>query len=293
MDPRRDALVRENLALVDHVVRRVSGNFPGHIDRQELASAGRLGLTEAALRYDFDREIPFAPYAARRIRGAVLDLMRSQDWVPRKVRDVARDVATTTAKLQERLGRTPHDTEIASAMGIAVGELRESRVAVHHGRLEALERTAHDDRDPSDQLVDQTQMSIEELLENRELHGYLRSALAALPERLRLIVVGHYLEGRSLDELASTFAITPSRISQLKSDAIDIIRQGLEAQFATATETVRPKGRVAIRQARYASAIAEHADWRARLQAAAPIRQLPDDPAVDQPLVGQGIDRSA
>jgi RNA polymerase sigma factor for flagellar operon FliA len=293
MDPRRDALVRENLALVDHVVRRVSGNFPGHIDRQELTSAGRLGLTEAALRYDFDREIPFAPYAARRIRGAVLDLMRSQDWVPRKVRDVARDVATTTNKLQERLGRTPHDTEIASAMGIAVSDLRDSRVAVHHGRLEALDRTSHDERDPSDQLVDQTQMSIEELLENRELHGYLRSALAALPERLRLIVVGHYLEGRSLDELATTFAITPSRISQLKSDAIDIIRQGLEAQFATATETGRPKGRVAIRQARYASAIAEHADWRSRLQTAAPIRPVPAQPPMAQPLAAQGVHRSA
>jgi RNA polymerase sigma factor for flagellar operon FliA len=179
-------------------------------------------------------------------------------------------------------------------MGIAIGELRDSRVAVHHGRLEALERTAHDDRDPSDQLVDQTQMSIEELLENRELHGYLRSVLAALPERLRLIVVGHYLEGRSLDDLATTFAITPSRISQLKSDAIEIIRQGLEAQFATATEaTGRPKGRVAIRQARYASAIAEHADWRSRLQVAAPIRPVPADPPAAQPLVGQGVDRSA
>ena len=284
MDQRRDALVRDNLALVDHVVRRVAGNFPGHIDRQELVSAGRLGLTEAALRYDFDREVPFAPYAARRIRGAVLDLMRSQDWVPRKVRDTARDVATTTTKLQTRLGRTPHDGEIAEAMGIGLGDLHQSRAAVHHGRLEALDRSTAEDRDPVDHLVDHTVMSIEELLENRELHGYLRSALAALPERLRLIVVGHYLEGRPLDELARTFGITPSRISQLKSDAIEIIREGLEAQFSSEERESRPKGRVAIRRARYASAIAEHADWRTRLQGtASPMEPRPTVAAVPVP----------
>jgi RNA polymerase sigma factor for flagellar operon FliA len=267
METRRDALVRDHLALVDHVVRRVSGNFPGHIERQELVAAGRLGLTEAALRYDFDREVPFGPYAARRIRGAVLDLMRSQDWVPRKVRDTARDAANTATKLETRLGRAPRDGEVAAAMGIAVTELRDSIMATTHGRVETLDRMGADrDRDAADTLVDHTVMGVEELLENRELRGYLRSALASLPERLRLIIVGHYLEGRSLDELATTFGLTPSRISQLKSDAVEIIRTGVDAQFAPTDDGAKPKGRVAIRQARYATAIAEHADWRSRIQ---------------------------
>jgi RNA polymerase sigma factor for flagellar operon FliA len=281
MDPRREALVRDHLPLVDHVVRRVAGSFPGHVERQELAGAGRLGLTEAALRYDFDREIPFAPYASRRIRGAVLDLMRAQDWVPRKVRDTARDAALTAAKLEVRLGRPPYDVEVARAMGIEVTELRDSRMAVSHGRVDTLDRTAVEDRDASETLVDHTVMSIEEQLENRELRGYLRSALAALPERLRLIVVGHYLEGRSLDELARTFGITPSRISQLKSDAVDIIRAGMDAQFEAEAEAApaAPKGRVAIRKARYASAIAEHADWRARL--AQTSARMPRDPRTE------------
>jgi RNA polymerase sigma factor for flagellar operon FliA len=281
MDPRREALVRDHLQLVDHVVRRVAGSFPGHVERQELAAAGRLGLTEAALRYDFGRRVPFAPYASRRIRGAVLDLMRSQDWVPRKVRDTARDAALTAAKLEIRLGRAPHDVEVAGAMGIEVTELRDSRMAVSHGRIETLDRVAVEDRDASDTLVDHTVMSLEEHLENRELHGYVRSALATLPERLRLIVVGHYLEGRSLDELARAFGITPSRVSQLKSDAVDIIRAGVDAQFASDVAAATPKGRVAIRKARYATAIAEHADWRARLtRTTQTSARMPQDPPI-------------
>lgn len=264
MEARREALIRDHLSLVDHVVRRTSGSFPSHIERQELRAAGRLGLTEAALRYDFDRAIPFAPFAARRIRGAVLDLMRSQDWVPRKVRETAREAGITTNSLQHRLGRTPADDEVAEAMGIEVDELRTSRSAVRRGGIGSLDQSAGDDARV--EVADHTQATIEELLEQRELKGYVRAALDSLPERLRLIVVGHYLEGRSLDELAEYLQLTPSRVSQLKADAIEIIRAGIEAQFAPSDAAgARPKGRVAIRQARFAAAVAEHATWKARL----------------------------
>ena len=154
MDPRRDALVRDNLSLVDHVVRRAAGSFPAHIERQELIAAGRLGLTEAALRYDFDRDIPFAPYAARRIRGAVLDLMRSQDWVPRKVRDTARNATATATSLEHRLGRRPEEDEVADAMGIGLQELRDSQAAVTHGTVGTLDRGARDEE--SVEIVDHT-----------------------------------------------------------------------------------------------------------------------------------------
>lgn len=270
MDPRRDALIREHLSLVDHVVRRASGSFPPHVDRQDLVAAGRLGLTEAALRYDFERSIPFAPYAARRIRGAVMDLMRSQDWVPRRVRDTVRDATVTTASLERRLGRAPEDVEVAAAMGIEIDELRSSRLAARHSTVDTLDR-ATSEEGPTE-VVDQTQLSIEEMLEHRELRGYVRAALDSLPERLRLIVVGHYIEGRSLDELAAFLRLTPSRISQLKSDAIEAIRNGVDAQFRQVEDDDQapPKGRAAIRRARYAAAIAEHADWRSRLLTARP-----------------------
>jgi RNA polymerase sigma factor for flagellar operon FliA len=264
LDQRRAALIEGHLLLVDHVVRRVSASYPSFIDDQELVAAGRLGLTEAAMRYDFDREVPFAPYAARRIRGSVLDLMRSSDWLGRKVRETAREVDRVETSLRHRLGRAPEEHEVAAAAHIEVQELRETHAAVAHGTVGTLERGPLDHGDPIDSLVDPTVMEIPELLEQRELRGYVRSALVSLPERLRLIVVGHYLEGRSVEELAETLGITPSRVSQLRADAIEIIRTGVEAQFRPRDEA-RPHGRVAIRRAAFASAVATHSDWRARL----------------------------
>jgi len=265
MEPRRRRLIEDHLLLVDHIVRKVTGSVPAFVDRQELVAAGRLGLTEAAIRYDFEREIPFAPYAARRIRGAVLDHLRADDWVPRSVRETARLADHATQRLHHRLGRTPEDTEVADAIGVGVGTLRETRAAVTYGTTATLEATGDQD-DLLVHLVDRGALAPDERLEQRELQGYVRAAVHHLPERLRMIVIGHYLEGRSLDELAVLLGITPSRVSQLRSDAIEMIRDGVDAQFSNPSGE-RPKGRVAIRQAQYAAAVARHADWRARLVA--------------------------
>lgn len=266
MEPRRRRLIEEHLLLVDHVVRKVTGSVPAFVDRQELLSAGRLGLTEAAIRYEFERDVPFAPFAARRIRGAVLDHLRADDWVPRAVRETARLADHATQRLHHRLGRSPEDSEVADAIGVAVGTLRDTRAAVAYGSTATLDAHGEHDEDLLVHLVDRSALAPDERLEQRELEGYVRAAVHHLPERLRLIVVGHYLEGRSLDELADLLGVTPSRVSQLRSDAIEMIRDGVGAQF-TAPDGGRPKGRVAIRQAQFAAAVARHADWRTRLVA--------------------------
>jgi len=264
VEDRRVQLIEQHLTLVEHVVRRLMTGFPRHVDRSELESAGRLGLTEAAARYDFTLGVPFAPYAARRIRGSVIDLMRSSDWVPRGMRDVTRHAEEI--RLRERIADRdgPTDEQIANELGIGTERLRRAREATNHGSPTTLD--AATDHDHLDTLADSTVPTIDEVLENRELHGYLRSALASLPERLRVIVIGHYLEGRSLEELADLLGVTSSRVSQLRADAIDILRHGIEAQFSS-DPAAEPKGRVEIRQARFASSVARHADWRTRLVA--------------------------
>ena len=297
MDPRRDQLIRDNLPLVEHVVRRVTSSFPSFIDQQELLAAGRLGLTEAASRYDFGRDIPFAAYAARRIRGAVMDVMRSNDWVPRKVRDTAREIDRVETKLHRQLGRRPEADEVAAASGIPIEELRATHAAVANGSVGTLDRIAGEPGpQAADALADPTVMDIEELLESRELHGYLRAALDNLPERLRLIIVGHYLEGRSVDELGRLLDVTPSRVSQLRADAIEMIRHGVESQFGPGVDEA-PKGRVAIRQARYAAAIAQHADWRSRLLATNYLQHRGGRPEAtpdhERSTGIEGVDRSA
>jgi len=266
MEDRRVQLIEQHLTLVDHVVRRLVTGFPRHVDRSELESAGRLGLTEAAVRYDFSLGVPFAPYAARRIRGSVLDLMRSSDWVPRGMRGVSRhaDEIRSRERIAERA--LPTDQQIADELGIDADRLRRAREATNHGSPTTLDAAAGTDRDRLDTLTDSTVPTIDEVLENRELHGYLRSALASLPERLRVIAIGHYLEGQSLEELADLLGVTSSRVSQLRADAIEILRHGIEAQFSP-SPTTGPKGRVEIRQAQFAASVARHADWRTRLVA--------------------------
>ena len=266
MERHRVALIEENISLVDHVVRKLVSGFPRHIDRSELESAGRLGLTEAAARFDDTLGVPFAPYAARRIRGSVLDLMRSSDWVPRGMRDVTRQADEIRSRERSADRAAPSDDQVAREIGVGADRLRRARAATTHGSPTTLDSANEADRDRLEHLIDDTVPTIDEVLENRELHGYLRSALASLPERLRVIVVGHYLEGRSLEELAELLDVTSSRVSQLRADAIEIIRHGIDAQFHTAP-TDSPKGRVEIRQAQFASSVARHADWRTRLVA--------------------------
>jgi RNA polymerase sigma factor FliA len=269
MEQRRAALVEAHLALVEQVVLKVSSGFPRFVDRSELISAGMLGLVEAANRYDFDRSVPFAGYAVQRIRGAVLDVARSVDWTPRPVRHMARQVEDATQELANRLRHRPDDDQVATAMGVDPAVLRDLRERVNFGVLRALD-DGHDlDRpDESSQLRDRSASEPDELLESAELSGYLRSALHTLPERHRMIIVGLYFEDRSFEELADLLGVTPSRISQLRSDAVQMIKDGIEAQFEP-TPAARPKGRVEIRQARYAADIARHADWRTRISSPA------------------------
>lgn len=265
MEQRRRTLIDEHLPLVEQVVLRTARGLPRFVDRSELISAGMLGLVEAAHRFDFDRAVPFSAYASQRIRGAVLDVARDADWSPRSVREGARRVEEASSKLATRLGAVPDDEAIAAETGISLAELRQLRERVRFGVLRALDHGGPGDSTPErDMIWDRGEPGPEELIESAELRGYLRSALQSLPERHRLVIVGIYLENRSFEELADLLAVTTSRVSQLRADAVEMLREGIEAQFRPAS-TERPKGRVEIRKANFAAEIAAHADWRTRL----------------------------
>ena len=274
MENRRTELVERHLPLVEQVVLRVSGSFPRFVDRSELVSAGMLGLVEAADRFDFDRGVPFAGYAVQRIRGAVLDTARSADWSPRSTRQLARRVEDATQDLAREHRSTPSDDQVADRLDIGVEELRRMRERIDHGMMRALDSRQELDRaEDHDHLVDRTVPGLEELLEDREMNGYLRAALGSLSERHRMVVVGLYFEKRSFEEIAELLGVTPSRVSQIRADALEIIRHGIDSQFVEERSDERPKGRVAIRQARFAAEVARRSDYRGRLSASAAWRE--------------------
>ncbi len=234
-DPVTQKLIEDNLPLVRHVVFQVAVNFPRHVEREELATAGALGLVEAARRYDESRGVPFERFAAQRIRGAILDAVRAADWAPRSVRNLARRLESTEQRLASNLGRMPSAAETAEALGVSGEELRRLQDKMFRSVVLALEYDVNDGEEDLtlvEVLTDDATLEPSEELENRELKAYLRDAVHLLPERHRLVVVGYFLEGKKSQDLASLLGVTESRISQLHTKAVLRLRSRLTEQDA-------------------------------------------------------------
>ncbi len=265
-----NAMIEANLPLVKHIVLQVAVHFPRHVEREELARAGALGLVEAARRYDESRGVPFDRFAAQRIRGAILDAVRAADWAPRSVRTLARKLEATEQQLASRLGRIPTTEEMAEALSMDTKELSRLRDRMFRSVVLALEHEVSDDVDDDltlvDVLVDHAAVEPSEELETRELHAYLRDAIALLPERQRLVILGYFLEGRTSQELARFLGVTESRISQIRSEAIQMLKEGIEAQYASGSASApAPRGRSARRKKAYVEAIGERSEWGDRM----------------------------
>src|SRR5262249_52329751 len=147
-------LIEQHLPLVKHIVFQVAVHFPRHVERDELARAGALGLVEAARRYDAARGVPFDRFAAQRIRGAILDAVRAADWAPRSVRTLARKLESVEQRLATELGRVPSAVEMADALGMSRTELSRLQDRLFRSVVLALEHEVNDETDEDLTLVD-------------------------------------------------------------------------------------------------------------------------------------------
>lgn len=270
IEPELAELIETNLPLVKHIVFQVAVHFPRHVDRDELARAGALGLVEAARRYDADRGVPFERFAAQRIRGAILDAVRAADWAPRSVRNLARKLESAEQRLATELGRVPSLDEMSDALGMTRSELNRLQDRMFRSVVLALEHETADDVEKDLTLVDVLvdEHSVEPLaeLETRELHGYLRDAISLLPERHRLVIVGYFLEGKTSQDLADFLDVTESRISQLRSESLLMLKEGIEAQYLNdIPQPSDASGRVARRKATYAKGIGDASKFSDRM----------------------------
>lgn len=229
----RDRLVLHYAPLVKYVAGRVGTGLPAHVDVGDLIQSGIFGLVDAIEKFEPERGLKFETYAMQRIRGAILDDLRSQDWVPRSVRSRARDVERALERLGGRLQRTPTDSELAAELSITISELRElyaqlqltSVVALDEliaaGRGTAsLAETLPDDyaEDPVANLVDQ------------DSRRQLADAIAQLAERDRIVVTLYYFENLTLAEIGRVLGVTESRVCQLHTRAVLRLRTKLAEQ---------------------------------------------------------------
>ncbi|GAC1319532.1 MAG: FliA/WhiG family RNA polymerase sigma factor [Acidimicrobiales bacterium] len=264
---REDELVRRHLRLVGYAVSDLATKVPKHVSRSDLTSAGMEGLAQAARSFDPARGIAFDRYAATRIRGALLDELRRRDWASRSVRARARQVGAVTDALTTRLGRIPTDGEVAQAAAMDRSAVSAVQADVYRAvvlNYEALVTGVDSEGD-----VPAATDTPDGVLIDRERKAYLLDSVGALPERLRRVVIGYFFEERPMQELADELGVTESRISQMRAEALSLLRDGMNSQLDPELLPVeKPTGRVARRKAAYYEAVANRSDYRSRLTAA-------------------------
>jgi len=221
----RDRLILTYAPLVKFVAGRVGASLPAHVDEQDLVSYGLLGLIGAIERFDPSREIKFETFAMARIRGAIIDELRSLDWVPRSVRSRARQIEQTIGELESKLGRAPTDEEIAGKLGVSEGELENDLFQISRTSIAALDElwtvsAGGDQVSLIDTIEDTSGPQPAQALDATELREALGEAIARLPEREKLVITLYYYEELTLREIGEVLGVTESRVSQLHTKAI-------------------------------------------------------------------------
>jgi RNA polymerase sigma factor for flagellar operon FliA len=237
---------------------------PAHVSRDDLMSAGMMALVQAAQAFDPDRGVSFSGYAATRIRGGIVDELRSLDWASRSVRRRARQVEEARNTLAVSLGRVATDQEVASTLGLGVAELAAhaedmSRASVMS--LQGFEEGVVEEIAPANTITPV------DVLEKREQVSYLHDAVEQLPERLRVVVEGYFFGDRPMADIAAELGVTESRVSQLRAEAVALLKgaltTALEPDLAPSHD--RPEGCAARRKEAYYASVAAHRSFGSRL----------------------------
>jgi RNA polymerase sigma factor FliA len=233
----RERLVVAYSPLVKYVAGRMGSGLPAHVEESDLISYGLGGLINAIQRFDLTREIKFETYAITRIRGAIIDELRTLDWVPRSVRARAREFERVNMKLEARLQRAPTDDEMATELSISVDDFQDALLQISNSTIVALDElwssadASGDQVSLLDTIADRNAPDPQMMVDDSELRDRIADAIAALPEREKLVVALYYYENLTLREIGEVLGVTESRVSQLHTKAVLRLRSKLGAEF--------------------------------------------------------------
>lgn len=219
----RNLLLEQYVQLVKYVANKISFTLPPHVDQGDLISYGTFGLIDAIDKYDLSRGFKFETYAISRIRGAILDELRAQDWIPRSVRAKAKSIDKAQQKLGTELGRTPFAHEVASELEfsvdqyhIALGQVSNTAIV---GLDEAIRSQEVENITIGDAVMDHRQ-SVEDTVDAEGLRKFISSTLTRLNDREKIVTTLYYFEGLSLGEIGKILGVTESRVCQIHSKAL-------------------------------------------------------------------------
>lgn len=228
----RDQLIMDYAPLIRFVAQRIAARLPSNIDIDDLISAGVIGLMDAIEKYDPSRDNKFKTYAEFRIRGAILDELRSQDWVPRSVREKAKKIERTYAELEQRFGRTVSDAELSDALGIDLEEYYDMVAKVKAVTLLSIDEltgpSQHDRKSLIDSLENLNSKNPFAQLKAKGVRELLMKNIDELPEKQRLVLSLYYYEDLNLKEIGRILDVTESRVSQLHTQAVTRLRAKLK-----------------------------------------------------------------
>jgi RNA polymerase sigma factor for flagellar operon FliA len=226
-----DAFLKAHLPLVARIIERMKVALPSHVDIEDLRSAGVIGLVQAARQYSANHGSSFSTYATLRIRGAVLDELRRMDWMPRRARTKAKALKEAVNQLEQQLGRTATEAEVAEAMSLSSEEYADLLDEVRPLTCVELDGLASEEDDETtlhDVIADQSLVSAPAELERKELLALLAARIQALPEMQKKVLALYYYEDMRLAEIAQIFGVTESRICQIHTQAVIGLRNYLK-----------------------------------------------------------------
>ncbi|MCD6162462.1 MAG: FliA/WhiG family RNA polymerase sigma factor [candidate division Zixibacteria bacterium] len=238
LDPyTRDKLLREYLPLVRNVASRMALGFPKSVEFNDLVNTGVIGLIEAFNNYDPARGVKFETYAVPRIRGAILDELRALDWVPRSTRAKSRNIEKAMTALENELGRSPSEKELAKQMNLPMKDLLSALGDVSCTSLLSLDELICREDDNRqvpriETIQNEAVNNVLNDLERSELRAFLINSISSLSEQERLVVALYYYEELTLKEIGEVMLISESRVSQIHTKSVLRLRQMIRDKFA-------------------------------------------------------------
>ncbi|MBY0412136.1 MAG: RNA polymerase sigma factor FliA [Burkholderiaceae bacterium] len=229
----RDAMIRQHLPLVRRIAHHMIAKLPPNVEVDDLIQVGMMGLAEALARYEVEQGVQFETFASQRIRGAMLDELREGDWMSRSSRKSQKDIEHALRRVEQKLGRSPLESEIAAEMGLELGEYQSLLGKVRGTQLvyiEDMTRGHEDDDGFLDRHVGGSDAADPlEMLRDDRLRAALVNAIKTLPEREQYIMGMYYEHDMNLKEIAAVLDITESRVCQLHSQSIARLRTKMRA----------------------------------------------------------------
>lgn len=233
-DDQREELIRSFLPLVKRVVHRLAGRLPSEVDIKEMLNSGIIGLVDALEKYDPRHETNFSTYAQFRIRGAILDSFRIQDWVPRSLRHKAHKLESVYQKLEQEFGRPAEESEVAKELGVEIDILQKMLSEVSGVVMLSLEELGFghgEDRFKADETLPSSRPDPLNSLLDTERVEIVARALDRLPEKERLVITLYFYEELNLKEIGEIIGVTESRASQIRSRALLRLKTYLKQAF--------------------------------------------------------------